>query len=330
MTPRRHYGFRPMRRPLPTLFLIISLLAGSTVSAFDNTDDWLVVERGIVRLLCHAEDRTVGERTAAAMHSSFPALAEVLGYYGNHRVDVLMAGSQREFDRLTGGGLPHWGEAATDYVRRVIILKSPRFSRASLRELEITAAHELTHHLLGYVTTPGRLPRWLNEGLAVLYSNEHGYRSHLVLAKALHSRSLIPLSDVADVLSFERDKANVAYAECGSATAYFLEREGEEGLRAIFSALNVNDSFDKAFTEVIGYDPIDFEIAWRENLRSRYRWYFLLDVDTYIWLLLPALAAVAFVAVRFRNRRIMRRWETEEKLTRDGTETWDDPDEKLA
>ena len=59
-------------------------------------------------------------------------------------------------------------------------------------------------------------------------------------------------------------------------------------------------------------DVIDFEIGYRQYMRERYRIYFLVAAEDYIWFIVPMLFLLAYLMVKLRNRAIYRKWEIED------------------
>ncbi|MFQ6618679.1 MAG: peptidase MA family metallohydrolase, partial [Fidelibacterota bacterium] len=188
---------------------------------------WNVLFDEPFRIFYTSPDGEVAKRILKSLGTLFPEVSQFIGYRGEKILNVALAISQEDFDNLTGGKVPYWGNGATDYTRMLIVLKSPRFSRTSFEDLEKTLAHELTHLLLGNMVNIISLPRWFNEGLSIYMAGEHSFRSDLILSKAIFNKSILPLDNIANVLTFERVKADLAYAQSGSAVQYLIETYGK-------------------------------------------------------------------------------------------------------
>ena len=70
---------------------------------------------------------------------------------------------------------------------------------------------------------PNPIPRWFDEGLAVYYSGERGLASSSLISKALLSNSIIPLEEIDEVLTFHKEKAQLAYQESFTAITFLIE-----------------------------------------------------------------------------------------------------------
>lgn len=274
-------------------------------------DDWKIRNEGLIRIQYHSYDVQATNIVVSAIMNNFTRISKEIGYDGPPIANIIISGSQKEFDGFTGNILPPWSEASTDYGKSLIVLKSPLFSRSTGRDLEKTITHELTHFLIGAVIDPGNVPRWVNEGLATYLAGEETFNAKVLLSRALFTKSLISLNDVQDVLTFDGSKANLAYAESRSAIEFLKEIAGNEIIKFIFENINSNNSFDVAFTEMTGLDILDFELQFRREIKSRYRYYFLAAVNDYIWFLIPALLILAYIAVKYKNWKIVRKWDAE-------------------
>jgi len=82
----------------------------------------------------------------------------------------------------------------------------------------------------------------------------------------------------------------------------------------LIHALNKDLTFEATFTQVFEADLFELELEWYEFLEKKYRWRFLLDFETFLWIFILFLFIFVFVAIRFKNRRIMNRWEEEEEV----------------
>ncbi|MCH8927319.1 MAG: hypothetical protein IIB39_01220 [Candidatus Marinimicrobia bacterium] len=274
-------------------------------------DDWKVFNEGFIRIQYHDYDVQLTNLVVSTILNNINRISEDIGYDGPPIANIIISGSQKEFDGFTGNILPSWSQGSTDYSKSLIVLKSTSFSKATKKELERTITHELTHFLIGAVIDAGKVPRWFNEGLATFLAGGETFRAKILLSRALFTKSLIKLNDVQEVLSFDGNKANLAYAQSRAAIVFLKETAGKDVIKFIFENINLNNSFEAAFTEVTGTDLLDFEIDLRRNLKNNYRYYFLAAVNDYIWILIPVLLLLAYIAVKHKNWKIVRKWDAE-------------------
>ncbi len=225
---------------------------------------------------------------------------------------VIIAPSRSFFQQTIKGYLPKWtqGIALTD--AKTMIVKSPRWARPE-ENFKRTLAHELLHLLLAERTNNGKVPRWLDEGLAIFYSDPYRWETSTALSKAIFTGSLIPLMNIDRVLTFERHRAELAYQQSYSAVKYLLSTYDTEALNVILDGIRSGKTLDASFMEAIGSDFQTFEFEWRRYIEKTQKWFWLSDFD-YIWVIILLLVLVIGLFIRIRNRKKISSWEHEDWL----------------
>lgn len=259
-------------------------------------------------------DRMYLEQVVGLFETTYPEIVNKLGVDIRSPVSVFLAPTQNIFDQLTGNFIPDWGEGVADATRGVIILKSPTLSKNE-NHLPKLIRHELTHIIIGQaVGDPQILPRWFNEGMAIYCSADEEFTTGEAISKALISNSVVPLDEIDDVLKFHQAKAQLAYEESFSFTQYLIDEYGLDHIIQLIQECTTGKTFDAAFQEVFGLDLFDVELRWYDHIKKEYRWHFLLNFETYLWIFILLLFILTFVWIRFRNRRVIKRWEEEERF----------------
>ena len=82
----------------------------------------------------------------------------------------------------------------------------------------------------------------------------------------------------------------------------------------LIAELESGTPFDVALFRVTGETMGNFERRWTDYVRGRFSLTALLVSPDALWLYLVGLLFLAYLAVRLRNRAVMRRWEQEEDL----------------
>lgn len=297
-----------------TLFGCASLIfAFLQVSA---PSGWQEIETAHFKIRYVPSAQSPAAALPTTFESEFEDLSLRLGLQVVEPIQVLLAPSAEVFRELTGHLIPDWGEGVADASRNLIILKITTPPQSPGRLLKLIR-HELVHILIGRgVAKPQTLPRWFNEGLALYFSFDEEFAGGSAVSKALISSSIVPLSEIEDVLKFQTEKARLAYEESFSAVLYLEEEFGFEAITDIISALQFGQSFDDAFAEQTGQSTAEFELSWLRYVEQTYRWRFLLDFETYLWLLILLLFVLVFLGIKWRNRQTLKRWQNEERLSR--------------
>ena len=292
--------------------LVILRTGFSAVTLPGSQVEWQTIDSRPFNFYYLETDQMYIRAVADLFQIAYAELANKLTLKIRRPVDVFLCPTQDIFNQLTGNFIPDWGEGVADPIRSVIILKSPSLADNQNR-LPKLVRHEMTHILIGQaVANPQILPKWFNEGMAIYCSADEAFTAGEAISKALISDSIIPLDEIDEVLQFHRAKAQLAYEESFSFTLYLIEQYGLGRIVRLIQASSSGKSFDQLFEEVFGLDIFDVELEWYDHIAKKYRWRFLLNFETYLWIFILLLFILVFVAIRLRNRRVMKKWEEED------------------
>jgi hypothetical protein len=261
------------------------------------------------------QDKVYANELSTLLHLAYEDLAERLKISLRMPVSVYLCPDEDVFNRLTGNLVPHWGEGAADADRGFIILRSPN-QTGNYGHFPTLIRHELVHVLIGQFLTRHALPKWFNEGAALSFSNDDSFAGGAAVSKALFSDSIIPLSSIDDILEFHSSKARLAYEESYLFIKFIEDTHGQDGIVELLHRMEESEApFDSVFQTVFGQDVLDLELAWYDYLEDEYRWRFLLDFETFLWIFILTLFLFVFLGIRLRNRRTLKRWDDEERLS---------------
>lgn len=227
---------------------------------------------------------------------------------------IILTVNEKAFKDVSGKDFPHWGVAAAQYTGRKILLKSPRFSRQSFPELSSTLHHEMIHLALEPINRQGYLPRWLNEGLAQHEAEQFEWQKKVLLGQAALYGKYMDLHKIDDVLKFEQNRANLAYAQSVSAVQYLISEHGYESIGELLILLQEGFDWSRAFELVYGYEPRYYSTNWELWATKRYKAYALVDIHYLLWGILPVLVLIAWFRMRYRNTHIENRWQDEDNM----------------
>ena len=308
-----------MKRVLACISLLL-LFTGICAPLGAVEIDSLSYPWGMIKF--HPREEELARSSAEKIQTSIQRTGEMLRLELQYPFEVVIARSDDAFLKYAGR-LPEWAGAVANYNTNRIVLKSPSLGQTDIWGYDETLKHEVAHMVIGQNLDPARLPRWLNEGLAMAAAGQHSFRDTYTLAMAVVRDDLIPLNELEQMLRFHRQKASLAYIEAYSAVQY-LQKELPAGtLPEVFSVMRESEiSFSQALKRVSGISDYYLEYHWRKDLKSQYRWIMILSSDTVIWILFPVLALLAYLAVKWRNRKKMQEWQSEEEQ-RDAGLDWD-------
>lgn len=275
------------------------------------------------RIIYSPEDEGRAMTVLNILKEAVPRMEHFYGQKLGKPVSVFLPASHAGFRHLTGGRLPDWSGAVYLPARNAVVIKKPEWVSGQF-ELRKEFLHELSHVYFDAVFRGRRVPLWVNEGLAEYLSGEKvGIPEGVILANALWAKKIIPLSHIDSLMTFSTTRARLAYLESYTAVLFlqnhYLTREGawQQFLRQV-AARGLED----AIRRQTGMDFIDFELRWYRWLQKKYRWFVVFNLENFIWLALILVLVGALYALRYRNRKILSRWEREEQWE----EPWNEPD----
>lgn len=209
---------------------------------------------------------------------------------------------------LKTGASPHV-VAVADARRQTIVFDATTINLQENPSWPVILKHELWHLLLGQHIRRKSLPRWLNEGVAIVFSE--GYSELLtpgrpdILRGALLSNRLIPLNRLTEKFPAGEREMGLAYAQSASIVAYCVHRFGGDGLIRLLDRLKHGETLPRAFQRTFGLSLDELEAQWLNSLhQTPSAWMFLVR---YLYEILFFLCAVIGAWAGFRRIRQRRR-----------------------
>jgi hypothetical protein len=202
-------------------------------------------------------DQSVGDHVARLLESEYVRMGRIFNTQIVDPVTVVLY-TNREFHEITWS--PAW--ATGEYDGRIRVAAGNAL--ASTRELDRVVAHELVHALVASATG-GRLPAWLNEGLASYFENtDTSWASDLLR----RSNGVIPLESLGSgFMTLDEQRAPIAYAESAIA-AEILCRQLGPNLGGFVQSVGSGTSVDQALLEY-QVQPNAFHAEWNRRLGIR-------------------------------------------------------------
>lgn len=250
-----------------------------------------------------AEETLALLRTASAQHTARLPL-------GEQPLHVYVAHTAAEFN--------HWSPALPaqriqGFARSregIIVIRGPALlgPRASYPGI---LRHELLHVLIARNTGEDNVPRWLNEGLAMLLSDEGRWSNSLQLANLYRQNRIVGYDTLPYIFEAPGNETQFgdAYVQSLAMTTYLRERLGEDSFWALINDLKTV-RFDQALRARAGMTPHDFYDAWHETL---WDWSGIVSILTGVsfFQLIILIALFAWWRKRRRGQRLMNQWDEE-------------------
>lgn len=178
--------------------------------------------------------------------------------------------------------------------------------------------HEFAHLILGR-KIPSAIPRWLDEGLAMMVAREGGIDGSVRVASAASFGGLVPLDTLWGGPHVGVINQDLAYAQSLSATRFFLESGAwgpfgpNDGLPELIRKL-AHPTHGRALRDLLN-DPVfirAFERRWRESITTFWSWIAAITSGGFFWFGVSSLFLLAYWRKRRMAEQKQAEWREEE------------------
>jgi hypothetical protein len=269
---------------------------------------------GWIRFSYHPSARAQVEPLIAAADQVKAELEDWLGQsvLAKVRVDVARTPGEMETFAPVGAPYPRYASGvAYSGIGLVLLTLAPRFPNEAHDMLQIFR-HELAHVALHDAVGDRPIPRWFNEGFAVMASGETSFDRVSTLWTATIADRLLPLAEVERSFPSDETKASVAYAQASDIVRFLVRREERHRFRALVRQLKDGHTLDAAARQAYGVDLATLEYEWREDVAKRYTFWPVLFSGTFVWVGVLGLFVLGWRKRRARARLTLERWARDE------------------
>ncbi len=182
----------------------------------------------------------------------------------------------------------------------------------SQHDLSEVFRHELAHVALEDSVSGRAVPRWFNEGFAVMASGETSFVRLQTLITATLSDNLLTLAQMERTFPLDENQANIAYAQAADVVRFLVRHEEQHRFRGLISRLRDGETMDGALLNSYGEETSTLENEWREEVAKRYTFYPVLFSGSFIWMGTLGLFVVGWRKKRRKAAATLARWEREE------------------
>lgn len=235
--------------------------------------DWQILEGDHVDLYFYSSERELAERALAIAEDGWDALTARMAFTPRSRVPLIIYSSHAEFAETNVYPyiLPEGVGGFTELLKNRVVVPF----EGSYPKFERVITHELTHYIMyeklrdvyarhnryGY----GAPPFWYVEGLAEYMSGDGESYSDMVVADALYSGQLVPLT-AGDRLA----GTYLGYKEGESALRYLAATYGEAYVVRVLDLAWLSNDYDEVLDRALPKSLERFDDEWRRWLRARY------------------------------------------------------------
>lgn len=208
---------------------------------------------------------------------------------------------------------PSWSVAYAFGAAGYVVLMPSRVPAYPDHHLVGVLRHEVAHVLIARAAGRRPVPRWFNEGLALVAAREWNLedRSRLVLVNL--RRGAFDLEALDRRFQGGHHSAASAYTLSGAFVRYLVAEHGERAIARILRRVARDESFEDAVQQALGVSLTELFHGYVRHLNLWHKWVPVLSSTTVLWFLISLLAVVAFKRRRDRDREILEKWDEEER-----------------
>lgn len=299
-----------MTKLYPTIFFLLALFCSPTHAATYNR-----VDTNHFSFFYHPADKRIAEHLISRAEAARSDIAADLGVLDEAKTRVYIAGSRQEFRKLQpqDSKAPAWAGALAYPELNLILLNSPRTVKGLSQDILISFKHELTHILASKAFRGRKIPRWLNEGLAVYEAREWDTNRLTLMTRAVLTRSLIPLRKLIDDFPLDPKRAELAYSQSFYLVSYLLTKEGKPTFHQFIKQYSKDRDLEYVLREVYGLGLAELETEWQAHLRFRFSWLPLIFSATGTWFVITLIFLISYLKKKWANRLVLATWKEEEE-----------------
>ena len=300
MTPGLH------RRHAARLALACVLVCLASAASPGGTNE---LSRGVLHVIYSAGDEALAAETLATLDKAIQEFDPRLPV-GQDPIHVTICATQDAFRRIAGEyGMARVGGIAKS-PQGIIIVKAPYLAPDG--DFAGTLRHELIHVLLARNTDEANMPRWFDEGVAMVLSKELRWESGLRIARMYAMRRLIPYGELNFAFAPIGDETifGDAYAQALSMTRYISKCTGPDRFWELVLSMKTIP-FEDALRKYADLTPGTLYERWRRTL---WKWAILTSVVSgfSIFQIGALLVILAYTRKHHHGRQVIRQWEEEE------------------
>jgi hypothetical protein len=263
--------------------------------------------------------RPDGQKAAAYLAQKADAvlqtMAATLGMHAAAVIDVYVVNEYGDFYRARpdAGRLPSWAVGAAYPEKNLIVIQINRGA-----DLDKTFLHETHHMLMGQAFRGGeRVPRWLDEGLALIWADEWSLSRLNTMTMAVLSGKLLPMDELAVHFPSDLHAAEIAYCQSFYFIAFLKREFGDAAFQRFFLEYIKHKDFTGALHLAYRMDWPELEKLWLKHITLRFSWLPLITSTSTLWFAAALLFIAGYIRKKRKARQTLLAWQQEESCSPD-------------
>ena len=236
-----------------------------TFEYLDPSQDWRRIEYEDFTIIFHDRSQRAVRSVASRASIRMARVKTLLGLDGDYDFKAVIINSRGE----VANSFPPISQTSQD-VSLYAGFAFGAYGALTLAGLgQDGLVHELTHLMVSEAlgSGPGRIPAWLNEGIA-MYFEPNGGGGESDVRRAYRGGDLIPIRQMRAVPGRPED-VHLFYSQSDSIVRFMGATFGEERLSGLFAELADGKSIERALDSTYGLTVEELDAAWRVYLSGR-------------------------------------------------------------
>ena len=223
---------------------------------------------------------------------------------------IYFAKNLEDFHQQSGPSTPEWAFAITKKNPNRIIMQYPN----NINILNKILVHELNHIYLNNLVQSYTVPSWFKEGMAVNESGEFSINHIIIFSTAKWNNQLFRINQLSTFSTVNKNNSKLAYAQ-----SYLMFNALEDSYGAgiysnIIKKMIQGKTFWDALFDITGDDEYSIKEKINFFLDGKYNWMFLFNKYNLIFSFLPIILILGYIYKRYKNKKLLRKWELEDLL----------------
>ena len=217
------------------------------------------------------------------------------------KVSIYVQPSHQEMIQLAqahhGRLPPEWAQGlAYPRLHQIYIQKGP------LKQVLSTLHHEYIHIALANLPS---LPLWLNEGVAVVFSEGLSWERMWTLNENANLGRLLSFNQLIRRFPYSSNQAQLAYAQSAHFVNYLIDQYGLTQFQSFLRLCGQNQSLEKASVSAFDTPFYKVEAQWKVQFKQGWSWIFFLFQESTIWAIVICLFMIrGWSVIRNKKRAI--------------------------
>ena len=208
--------------------------------------------------------------------------------------------------------VPPWIVGYAQGVERKIVLLPDRVRSYPYGSLELVFLHEVAHVFISQAAQGQFVPRWFDEGLAMVSSDPWDLEDQARFLWTMFANGPRSFQEIDTLFHQDADSTKQAYVLSGAVVRYLIAQQGSTVPSRILSQLAQRRTFPQAFSQVMGQTihAVEADFFTQQSFWSR--WGPLLTSGGTLWVGMILLVFLALWVQRKRAQTIKKKWDEED------------------